>query len=97
MARENPERFVPIGSINPGRLREKIRAAAFVATCTGFNERYLKGLGVAPEFPIEQMPHIERNILRIALFAHVLAPASMGVVVVAAAPMVSVPKSSGRL
>jgi glycosyltransferase involved in cell wall biosynthesis len=34
---------------NPGRLREKIRAAAFVATCTGFNERYLRGLGVAPE------------------------------------------------
>jgi len=33
---------------NPGRLREKIRAATFVATCTGFNERYIKGLGVDP-------------------------------------------------
>jgi len=29
---------------NPGRLREKIRAARFVATCTGFNERHLKDL-----------------------------------------------------
>lgn len=27
---------------NPGRLKEKSRAARFVATCTGFNERYLK-------------------------------------------------------
>ncbi len=28
---------------NPGRLKEKIRAARFVATCTGFNETYLHG------------------------------------------------------
>ena len=34
---------------NPGRLREKIRAATFVATCTGFNEHYLKRLGIHPE------------------------------------------------
>jgi len=27
---------------NPGRLKEKIRAARFVATCTGFNEDYLR-------------------------------------------------------
>ncbi|HET9481744.1 MAG TPA: glycosyltransferase family 4 protein, partial [Candidatus Polarisedimenticolia bacterium] len=32
---------------NPGRLREKIRAARFVATCTGFNERHLKELCAA--------------------------------------------------
>lgn len=29
---------------NPGRLKEKIRAASFIATCTGFNEAYLKGI-----------------------------------------------------
>jgi glycosyltransferase involved in cell wall biosynthesis len=29
---------------NPGRLRAKIGAARFVATCTGFNERHLRGL-----------------------------------------------------
>lgn len=29
---------------NPGRLKEKIRESTFIATCTGFNERYLKGV-----------------------------------------------------
>lgn len=29
---------------NPGRLKEKIHAARFIATCTGFNEKYLKGM-----------------------------------------------------
>ena len=29
---------------NPGRLKLKIRAASFIATCTGFNETYLKGM-----------------------------------------------------
>src|SRR5262249_52739893 len=29
---------------NPGRLREKMRAARFVATCTGFNEVHLRSL-----------------------------------------------------
>ncbi|MFQ5845266.1 MAG: glycosyltransferase family 4 protein, partial [Planctomycetota bacterium] len=32
---------------HPGRLRLKMAAAAFVATCTGFNERYLKNLCAA--------------------------------------------------
>lgn len=37
---------------NPGRLDEKIKAARFVSTCTGFNERWLAarcaGIGVEP-------------------------------------------------
>ncbi|HKY32630.1 MAG TPA: glycosyltransferase family 4 protein [Candidatus Polarisedimenticolia bacterium] len=45
---------------NPGRLKEKIRAARFVATCTGFNESHLRDLCLTERDPLMAPSKIRR-------------------------------------
>ena len=42
---------------NPEQLREKIRLAEFVITCTGYNKRYLENIAAGLDTPIHRIYH----------------------------------------